>query len=237
MRNSFSRGNFGGRRDFGDRPRGDRKKEMYEAVCDQCGAECKVPFRPSNDKPVYCSDCFEQIEKERDDRFGGREEKDSSNYRDNRNYRSDRNRGDDRRSDRHQSHSFGSRDSFSDRGSKSEAHNESNIVSKAEFVQMKEHLSNISGKLDKLIRLLEPIIMQDNTSNIDRNSDKKATTESESPAIQSSDKKTFTKKIAKEVSPKAIKSDVKKKATTGKVEKSTKTAKSKGSSKKSTVKK
>lgn len=31
---------------------------MFEAVCDQCGHSCKVPFRPSGDKPIYCSNCF-----------------------------------------------------------------------------------------------------------------------------------------------------------------------------------
>jgi CxxC-x17-CxxC domain-containing protein len=35
-------------------------RDMYSAVCDKCGKNCKVPFRPSNDKPIYCSDCFEQ---------------------------------------------------------------------------------------------------------------------------------------------------------------------------------
>ena len=28
---------------------------MYEAVCDDCGGVAKVPFKPSEDKPVYCS--------------------------------------------------------------------------------------------------------------------------------------------------------------------------------------
>ena len=26
--------------------------------CSSCGKEAKVPFRPTNGKPVYCSDCF-----------------------------------------------------------------------------------------------------------------------------------------------------------------------------------
>ncbi|MDZ7798422.1 MAG: CxxC-x17-CxxC domain-containing protein [Patescibacteria group bacterium] len=41
------------RRDFrkGDRP-------MFSAVCDQCGQECQVPFRPTSGKPIYCNDCF-----------------------------------------------------------------------------------------------------------------------------------------------------------------------------------
>jgi CxxC-x17-CxxC domain-containing protein len=40
--------------------RGARRALMYDAVCDQCGRKCKVPFKPTGDKPVYCSDCFEQ---------------------------------------------------------------------------------------------------------------------------------------------------------------------------------
>lgn len=36
-----------------------RPREMYEAICDNCGQTASVPFRPSGSKPVYCSDCFE----------------------------------------------------------------------------------------------------------------------------------------------------------------------------------
>ena len=35
-----------------------REKEMFKAVCDECGQECEVPFKPSNDKPIFCSTCF-----------------------------------------------------------------------------------------------------------------------------------------------------------------------------------
>ena len=35
-------------------------REMFSATCSSCGKEAQVPFRPSNDKPVYCSDCFQQ---------------------------------------------------------------------------------------------------------------------------------------------------------------------------------
>jgi CxxC-x17-CxxC domain-containing protein len=38
---------------------GDR--QMYSAVCANCGQEARVPFQPSGDKPVYCSDCFQQM--------------------------------------------------------------------------------------------------------------------------------------------------------------------------------
>lgn len=34
------------------------KKRMFEAICSKCGNKCEVPFRPTGDKPVYCSQCF-----------------------------------------------------------------------------------------------------------------------------------------------------------------------------------
>jgi len=53
----------GGRRSFGGggggRDRGPR--EMFNTVCSNCGKDCQVPFRPTGEKPVYCSDCFEKM--------------------------------------------------------------------------------------------------------------------------------------------------------------------------------
>lgn len=37
------------------------KKELHSAVCSKCGKEAKVPFIPKEDRPVYCSDCFEEM--------------------------------------------------------------------------------------------------------------------------------------------------------------------------------
>ena len=37
-----------------DRP----QREMFKAVCAQCGKDALVPFQPRNDRPVYCSDCY-----------------------------------------------------------------------------------------------------------------------------------------------------------------------------------
>lgn len=34
-------------------------REMYSAVCAQCGAETKVPFKPVDGRPVYCMECFQ----------------------------------------------------------------------------------------------------------------------------------------------------------------------------------
>jgi len=48
-----AQGGFGGgRRDGGTR-------EMHSATCASCGKACQVPFQPSGEKPVYCSDCFQ----------------------------------------------------------------------------------------------------------------------------------------------------------------------------------
>jgi CxxC-x17-CxxC domain-containing protein len=34
-------------------------RQMYPAVCSECGRETEVPFQPRNDKPVYCRECFQ----------------------------------------------------------------------------------------------------------------------------------------------------------------------------------
>lgn len=52
-RSNFSRNSRGG---SGGRDRG--SVTMHQAVCDQCGRPCEVPFRPTEGKPVYCNDCF-----------------------------------------------------------------------------------------------------------------------------------------------------------------------------------
>ena len=34
------------------------QREMHPAVCAECNKDTEVPFLPSGDRPVYCSDCF-----------------------------------------------------------------------------------------------------------------------------------------------------------------------------------
>lgn len=41
----------------GGRP-GGNTRQMFDAVCAECGTNCKVPFEPRDERPVYCSDCF-----------------------------------------------------------------------------------------------------------------------------------------------------------------------------------
>lgn len=35
-------------------------REMFPAVCAQCGKDTQVPFQPRGDRPVYCRDCYDQ---------------------------------------------------------------------------------------------------------------------------------------------------------------------------------
>ncbi len=34
------------------------RREMFPAICAECGQEARVPFRPHGDRPVYCTKCF-----------------------------------------------------------------------------------------------------------------------------------------------------------------------------------
>jgi len=53
-RGGFRGGNKFGKRDF-------VPKEMFDAVCAECGRPCQVPFRPNGERPVYCRDCFAKV--------------------------------------------------------------------------------------------------------------------------------------------------------------------------------
>ena len=33
-------------------------KEMFTTTCANCGKEARVPFKPREDRPVLCSECF-----------------------------------------------------------------------------------------------------------------------------------------------------------------------------------
>ena len=62
-RSGDNRGSF--RRDSG-------RPALHDAVCNECGKDCQVPFRPSGGKPVFCSECFEKKGGGRGDNRSGR---------------------------------------------------------------------------------------------------------------------------------------------------------------------
>ncbi len=61
-RSRTSRG--GGRSEGGYR----EPRQMYTATCANCGNEAQVPFQPRDDRPVYCSDCYQPQSSGRSDR-------------------------------------------------------------------------------------------------------------------------------------------------------------------------
>ena len=50
-------------RNFSDKRERRHEVEMTKVVCSSCGAECEVPFKPSTNKPVYCTNCFAKKER------------------------------------------------------------------------------------------------------------------------------------------------------------------------------
>ena len=60
-RDSYSSGGYGDSDSYGSRGGySSGPREMHSATCASCGKEAQVPFVPRGDKPVYCSDCFQQ---------------------------------------------------------------------------------------------------------------------------------------------------------------------------------
>ncbi|HEY9899459.1 MAG TPA: zinc-ribbon domain containing protein [Pantanalinema sp.] len=37
------------------------QRELFPAQCGECGVDTKVPFRPTQGKPVFCSDCYRKM--------------------------------------------------------------------------------------------------------------------------------------------------------------------------------
>jgi len=51
---SYGGGSYGGGGGGYDRP----PRQMYDAICADCGKTAQVPFQPTGSRPVYCNDCF-----------------------------------------------------------------------------------------------------------------------------------------------------------------------------------
>ena len=39
-------------------------RELFTTTCAKCGGEAKVPFQPSDDRPVYCKECYAKVKAE-----------------------------------------------------------------------------------------------------------------------------------------------------------------------------
>jgi len=125
---SFSGGRGSGRpgnRDF-------RESQMFSATCAECQKTCEVPFRPSGDKPVYCSYCFSKHKED-----GGDHPRRNDG-------------GGDRRDERPRgaTNSFASRTPSFDRARSPQADNSG-------VADLKKQIEAINNKLDKVMELLK----------------------------------------------------------------------------------
>src|SRR3990172_2895162 len=50
---------YGGSSRFNRSSDGNRRIEMHNAICGDCGNECEIPFKPKDSRPVYCRECFQ----------------------------------------------------------------------------------------------------------------------------------------------------------------------------------
>jgi CxxC-x17-CxxC domain-containing protein len=41
------------------------RRQMFPAVCAECGKDTEVPFEPRGDRPVYCRDCYRKVKPSR----------------------------------------------------------------------------------------------------------------------------------------------------------------------------
>lgn len=121
----FGGSQFGRNNDKGGRP--NTNKEMFSATCSTCHKSCDVPFRPSSDKPVYCSACFGQRTSE--------------------NSRDGRDRGDSFDKGRHESRS--------ERADFTKPTLDKSLSSR-EFGELKRQLITIEARLNRILDIINP---------------------------------------------------------------------------------
>ncbi len=70
--NKFGKRDFGGKKFGGGKFGGGfEKPQMHDAICSECGSPCQVPFRPTGDREVFCSNCFKDKRGDRPERSFG----------------------------------------------------------------------------------------------------------------------------------------------------------------------
>ena len=45
---------------YGEKKGGFGPREMHKITCADCGTETEVPFKPEENRPVYCRDCYQK---------------------------------------------------------------------------------------------------------------------------------------------------------------------------------
>lgn len=190
-RQSGSEKRFGGGRDF-------NRSSMHRAVCDECGNDCEVPFRPTGDKPIYCSNCFQDKRNGNPNKFG-KTNFGKSNFDDKKRYSAVCSK-------------CGKNCEVPFKPTEwkpvycDECFGKGDNVARKETGCSKEQFNILSDKLDKIIKLLTPTVSAEPTSK-----KKESAKEAKIPEIEKSSQKVAVEKVAtkKTVAKKALKKKTK----------------------------
>lgn len=193
-------GKFGGRPQFGgNRPKGgshgggkfagqgrsDRPSELFPTTCSECGKSCEVPFRPSSDKPVYCSNCFgKRSDDSRNDR-GGQGRNDRSDY------------------------------SKPSRDERPARHDRPQVQADNGLGDIKRQLATIESRLNRILDLINPAVPAVKVAPVSvvKENIKETVKNTEKQVIDKAIKTTSPKKVVKKVTAKKVAKKAAKKAT------------------------
>jgi len=183
------RGSRGDRSGRGGGERSERPTEMHTATCSACQKSCEVPFRPTGDKPVYCSECFGK--QKSDDNFSARggERRDSGR-------------------------SFSNRAPSGDRPARPERTPERNNESDKEI---KQRLTIIEARLNRILDIINPPTKADGTVIETKAVTKKEDRQAEKVEKKVIDKPALKNAVAKAVKVEAPKKAVTKKVVAKKI--------------------
>lgn len=186
---------YGGDKKFeGGQQRTDRttgpSAELFSATCSDCHAKCEVPFRPSHDKPVYCTTCF-GVKKNANEPRGSKNDGDRQGKG---SYSNQQHEHKNKSSEHHSSH----------RGSKSGRGDDS-------IADLKRQITVLDVKLNRILDLINPPMP---SKKIPLPIKEKVVVKVASKKVKKTTVKVAAKKVAKKVVAKKVTKKVAKKVVT-----------------------
>lgn len=131
-------------------------REMFQAICSNCGNSCEVPFKPTGSKPIYCNNCFKEHGDHGPRRSEGGNFRSQSNVEDRTMYDATCDNCGNRCSvpfEPRNGKPVYCSDCFEKRG-KQDFRQSDARVDRTQYPQFKEQFDKLNTKLDKLIHIL-----------------------------------------------------------------------------------
>lgn len=208
------------------------ERRMHGATCDKCHKRCEVPFKPTGDKPVYCSNCFEQQSGNRSERSDGRRDNRRADYSEKMMYTAtcdDCNRKCEVPFKPTSGKPIFCKDCFKQSDKKRDDNGASNS-------QLQDQINVLDSKLDYIIETLDSLeVIEEEPENISIKEEKKAKKSRKSATEKKETKAKKSKKSAKNKVEKKVKKAKKAKKATKKANKEIKKKATKAVTKKAPV--